>query len=97
MPGMLHLTANVGSPDTETVTEATLVAVLKPRAEREVGQFELMARARELMKHYPEVRSSVDEPPMMSGSGMRAAQIVYNIQARTCTSSTASPSACAMR
>ena len=80
MPGVQHLTANVGSPDTESVTEAKLVAVLLPRAQREVGQFELMSRAREILRHYPEVRASVDEPPAMSGSGMRAAQIVYNVQ-----------------
>jgi HAE1 family hydrophobic/amphiphilic exporter-1 len=79
-PGVEHLTVNVGSHETEAVTEAKLVAVLQPRAEREVGQYVLMARARELLRRYPEVRASVDEPPAMSGSGMRAAPIVYNVQ-----------------
>ena len=79
-PGIEHLTVNVGSHETEAVTEAKLVAVLQPRAERGVSQHVLMARARELLRRYPEVRGSVDEPPAMSGSGMRAAPIVYNVQ-----------------
>jgi HAE1 family hydrophobic/amphiphilic exporter-1 len=80
LPGIAHLTVNVGSPETDSVTTAQMVVVLKPIAERSVSQFEVMTRLREILRHYPELRSSVDQPPPMSGSGMRSAEVIYNIQ-----------------
>jgi hydrophobic/amphiphilic exporter-1 (mainly G- bacteria), HAE1 family len=80
LPGIRHLTVNVGSPETDSVTAIQMVAVLEPIERRPLHQYEVMARARAILTHYPELRSSVDQPPPMSGSGMRAAEIVYNVQ-----------------
>ena len=80
LPGIEHLTVNVGSPETDSVTTAQMVVVLKKIEERSVSQFEIMTRVREILRHYPELRSSVDQPPPMSGSGMRSAEVIYNVQ-----------------
>jgi len=80
LPGVQHLTVTVGSPDTESVTAAQMVVVLKPIAERTLSQFDLMTQARAIVQRYPDLRTSVDQPPPMSGSGMRSAEIVYNIE-----------------
>ena len=80
LPSVQHLTVNVGSPDTDSVTTAQMVVVLEPIHERTVTQFDIMTRVREILRRYPELRTSVDQPPPMSGSGMRAAEVVYNIQ-----------------
>jgi len=39
-----------------------------------------MTRARAILREYPNLRASVDQPPPMSGSGLRSAEVVYNIQ-----------------
>ncbi|MFI5396388.1 MAG: efflux RND transporter permease subunit [Candidatus Binatia bacterium] len=80
LPGVEHVTVNVGSPETDSVTTAQIVVVLKPLEERSVSQFDLMINAREIVRNYPEIRASVDQPPEMSGSGMRSAEVVYNVQ-----------------
>ena len=80
LPGIEHLTVNVGSPETDSVTTAQMVVVLHHIEERTVTQFDVMTRVREILRAYPELRASVDQPPPMSGSGMRSAEIVYNIE-----------------
>jgi HAE1 family hydrophobic/amphiphilic exporter-1 len=80
LPGIAHVTTNVGSPDTDSVTAAQIVVVLKPLEERSVGQFDLMTRTREIVANYPQIRASVDQPPELSGSGFRSAEVVYNVQ-----------------
>ena len=80
LPGIRHLIVNVGSPETESVTTAQMVVVMKPLEEREIDQFALMSRVREILRPYAQLRASVDQPPPMSGSGMRSAEVVYNIE-----------------
>jgi len=80
LPGIEHLTVNVGSPDTDSVTTIQMVAVMKPIRQRPISQYQVMEQAREIVARYPELRASVDQPPPLSGSGMRAAEIVYNIR-----------------
>ncbi len=80
LPGTAHVTANVGSPDTDSVTAAQIVVVLKRLHERSVSQSELMTRTRDIVRNYPEIRASVDRPPELSGSGFRSAEVIYNIQ-----------------
>ena len=80
LPGIEHLTVNVGSPDTDSVTAIQMVAVMKPIRQRPISQYRVMEQARQIVARYPELRASVDQPPPLSGSGMRAAEIVYNIQ-----------------
>jgi len=80
LPGIAHLTVNVGSPETDSVTTAQMVVVLKKIEERSVSQFEIMTRVRAILRQYPDLRSSVDQPPPMSGSGMRSAEVIYNVQ-----------------
>jgi HAE1 family hydrophobic/amphiphilic exporter-1 len=80
LPGIAHVTANVGSSDTDSVTTAQIVVVLQKLDERSVSQFELMTKTREIVRAYPQIRASVDQPPELSGSGFRSAEVVYNIQ-----------------
>ncbi len=80
LPGIAHLTANVGSPETDSVTTAQMVVVMHHVEERTVSQFAVMTKVREILRAYPELRASVDQPPPMSGSGMRSAEIVYNVE-----------------
>ncbi|MBI4515458.1 MAG: efflux RND transporter permease subunit [Deltaproteobacteria bacterium] len=80
LPGVRHLTVTVGSPETDSVTTAQMAVDLYSLRQRTVSQFELMTRAREILRRYPELRSSVDQPPAMSGSGFRSAEIVYHVQ-----------------
>ena len=70
----------MGSPDTDSVTTAQIVVVLKKLHERSVSQFDLMIRTREIVRRYPELRVSVDQPPELSGTGFRSAEVVYNVQ-----------------
>ena len=79
LPSIKHLTVNVGSEETDSVTTAKIVAVLEDIEDRSVSQFEIMTRVREILQHYPELRASVDQPPEMSGSGLRNAEVVYHI------------------
>ena len=80
LPGIEHLTVNVGSPETDSVTTAQMVVVMRRIEERTVTQFDVMTQVRQILRAYPELRASVDQPPPMSGSGMRSAEIVYNIE-----------------
>ena len=80
LPGIEHLTVNVGSPETDSVTTAQMVVVLRPIEQRSVSQFDVMIQVREILRVYAELRTSVDQPPPMSGSGMRSAEIVYNVE-----------------
>jgi HAE1 family hydrophobic/amphiphilic exporter-1 len=80
LPGIAHLTVNVGSPDTDSVTTAQMVVVMHHIEERTVTQFDVMTQVRKILRDYPELRASVDQPPPMSGSGMRSAEIVYNVE-----------------
>jgi HAE1 family hydrophobic/amphiphilic exporter-1 len=80
LPGIEHVTVNAGSPDTDSVTTAQIVVVLKKLHERSVSQFDLMTRTREIVRQYPELRVSVDQPPELSGTGFRSAEVVYNVQ-----------------
>jgi len=80
LPGIEHLTVNVGSPETDSVTTAQMVVVMRHIEERTVTQFDVMTQVRQILRAYPELRASVDQPPPMSGSGMRSAEVVYNVE-----------------
>jgi len=80
LPAIEHLIVNVGSPETDSVNTAQMVVVLKKINERSVSQFEVMTRARQILRRYPDLRASVDQPPPMAGSGLRSAEVVYNVQ-----------------
>ncbi|HVN87337.1 MAG TPA: efflux RND transporter permease subunit [Candidatus Binatia bacterium] len=80
LPGLAHMTTNVGSADTDSVTTLQIVCVMVPIHQRTVGQFDVMEQARQILRRYPELRASVDQPPPMSGTGMRNAEVVYNVQ-----------------
>ncbi len=80
LPAIAHLTVNVGSPETDSVTTAQMVVVMEHIEDRTVSQFGVMTRAREILRKYPELRTSVDQPPPMAGSGLRNAEVVYNIR-----------------
>ena len=80
LPAVKHLTVTVGSPDTDSVTTAQMIVVLEDLEARQVTQSEVMTRARAILLPYTDLRTSVDQPPPMSGSGMRSAEVVYNVQ-----------------
>jgi HAE1 family hydrophobic/amphiphilic exporter-1 len=80
LPGVEHVTVTVGSVETDSVTGAKITAVLSDRKQRSVRQYELMTRTRQIVGAYPGIRASVDNIPYISGGGMRAAELQYNIQ-----------------
>lgn len=81
LPGVDHTLTTVGSGIERAVNNATVFVKLKDLDKRDVGQFELMARTRELLKRVPvEVHTGVGQVSQVGGNAGNQADVMYAIQ-----------------
>src|SRR5579871_1587514 len=82
LPGVDHTLTTVGSGVERAVNNATVLVKLKDLDQRNVGQFDLMARARELLKKVPpEVHTGVGQVSQVGGgNNFNQADVMYAIQ-----------------
>ncbi len=79
LPGVLDTMTSVGGGEQETVNTGSVYVRLAPMKEREADQFELMARAREIVARFPvDLRASVQQAGAAPG-GLRTAEVQYSI------------------
>ena len=80
LPGVTDTLTTVGGGQQQIANSASIYVKLTPIEERKLSQIELMERARELLKKYPEdLRASVQQVSAISGGGFRNADIQYVI------------------
>lgn len=76
----LQLTT-IGDKVGAAANEGGIYVGLTPLESREVGQFEVMTRARDyLAKRFPEMRSAVSQVPQLSGGGFREVDMDLSFQ-----------------
>src|SRR5690242_2051634 len=82
LPGVDHTLTTVGSGVERAVNNATVFVKLKDLDKRDVGQFDLMARARDLLKRVPpEVHTGVGQVSQVGGgNNFNQADVMYAIQ-----------------
>jgi HAE1 family hydrophobic/amphiphilic exporter-1 len=74
------LFSTTGGGTQEKVTEATVLAKLVPRTERDASQQDVMNRVREELAKVEGARISVEAVARISGGGFRAAQLQVNVR-----------------
>ncbi len=80
LPGVSDTLVTLGGGQQELVNNASIYVKLAPIAERDATQFDLMARARDLLKNYPpNLRTGVTQVAAISGGGNRNADVQYFI------------------
>ena len=80
MDGVTDTLVTIGGGQQQTVNLASIYVKLKPIEERRQNQQQLMVRARDILKHYPqELRTSVQQVAAISGGGFRNSDIQYVI------------------
>lgn len=80
IPDVAGLLTTVGG-EGDAITNAQLIVLLTPHAERSRHQFAVMDDVRKaVLPLRDRARISVDNPPPVSGSGFRAAEINYNVR-----------------
>jgi hydrophobic/amphiphilic exporter-1 (mainly G- bacteria), HAE1 family len=82
LPGVDHTLTTVGSGVERAVNNATVFVKLKDLNKRDIGQFALMARTRELLKRVPvEVHTGVGQVSQVGGgNNFNQADVMYAIQ-----------------
>jgi HAE1 family hydrophobic/amphiphilic exporter-1 len=77
-PGVAATLVTVGGGQQERVNNASIYVKLTPVEERDIPQFELMGRARQLLTSYPpELRTAVQQVAAISGGGFKNADVQY--------------------
>lgn len=79
LPGVTDLLTTIGGGSQQRVNEASIYVRLVDLQERDFSQFEVMARAREALGKYPDLRTSVQNVASIS-SASRAAAVQYTLQ-----------------
>ena len=79
LPGVKHVVTSIGQLQGD-VTEAEIYIRLVDLKERDVSQSQLMRRAREILKQFPGLRTSVQEVSAIRGGGFRQTPINLNIR-----------------
>lgn len=80
LPGVADTLDTIGGGGSQAVNTASIYVKLKPVEGRALTQQELMTRARELLKKYPqELRTSVQPVAGVGGGGARNSDIQYVI------------------
>ncbi|MGH9902559.1 MAG: efflux RND transporter permease subunit, partial [Pyrinomonadaceae bacterium] len=78
LPGMTDTLTTIGGGQPPLVNSANIYVKLKPIDDRELTQFELMSRAREVLQKYPpDLRAAVQLVAAISGGGFRNADVMY--------------------
>lgn len=77
LPGVTDTLVTIGGGQQQLVNDASIYVKLTPIESRSLSQQDLMARARELLEHFPrELRTSVQAVSLISGGG-RNSDIQY--------------------
>ncbi|MEJ7577753.1 MAG: efflux RND transporter permease subunit [Pyrinomonadaceae bacterium] len=80
LSGVTDVLTTIGGGQQQLTNSASIYVKLVPIEDRDESQDELMGRARELLKNYPqELRASVGQVQAISGGGFRNADIQYVI------------------
>jgi hydrophobic/amphiphilic exporter-1 (mainly G- bacteria), HAE1 family len=80
LPGVTDTLSTIGGGEERIVNRGSIYVKLTEMDERDETQDDLMARAREILTHYPkELRTSVQQVAAISGGGNRNADIQYVI------------------
>jgi HAE1 family hydrophobic/amphiphilic exporter-1 len=80
MPGVTDTLVTIGSGQQQTVNLASVYVKLADIKDRKESQLEMMGKARDLLKNYPqELRTSVQPVAAISGGGFRNSDIQYVI------------------
>jgi hydrophobic/amphiphilic exporter-1 (mainly G- bacteria), HAE1 family len=80
LPGVTDTLVTIGSGQQQTVNLASVYVKLTDVKDRKESQLDLMGRARDLLKNYPqELRTSVQPVAAISGGGFRNSDIQYVI------------------
>ncbi|MEJ7617819.1 MAG: efflux RND transporter permease subunit [Pyrinomonadaceae bacterium] len=80
IPEVTDTLTTIGGDQQELVNSASIYVRLKPIAERDADQYELMTKARALVGRYPQnLRTSVQQVAAISGGGNRNADVQYVI------------------
>src|SRR5205085_7696298 len=80
LPGVTDTLVTIGSGQQQTVNLASVYVKLTDVKDRKESQLDLMGRARELLRNYPqELRTSVQPVAAISGGGFRNSDIQYVI------------------
>jgi HAE1 family hydrophobic/amphiphilic exporter-1 len=72
LPGVIRSFTTIGQKTGRGEGDVTRVSIylrLKDLSQRKYSQFEVMARARKILKDYPDLRSAVNEVATLSGGG----------------------------
>ncbi len=80
LPGVEATLVTIGGGQQELVNSGSIYVKLTPMEDRDVDQFELMARTREILKRYPpELRPAVQPVAAISGGGFKNADVQFVI------------------
>ncbi|MBA2340767.1 MAG: efflux RND transporter permease subunit, partial [Pyrinomonadaceae bacterium] len=80
LPGVTDVLTTIGGGQQQLSNSASIYVKLTPIEDRKESQTELMGRARELLKNYPQnLRAGVQPVAAISGGGFRNADIQYVI------------------
>lgn len=80
LPFVTNLYMTIGAGEEGRVNVATLLVQLTPKADRDLGQQEIMAMARDLLADLSHSKISVENIPRVSGGGFRSAPLQYNLR-----------------
>ncbi len=77
LPGVDSLLSTIAANDGDGVNDASIYVRLKPRGERALDQFQLMALARRAFAKYTGLRLTVSVVPQISGGGFKTTDFQY--------------------
>ena len=80
LPHVTNFYTTIGAGEEQRANVATLLVQLTAKDSRQLGQQELMVRARERLLGLSHLKTSVELIPRVSGGGFRAAPIQYNLR-----------------
>jgi HAE1 family hydrophobic/amphiphilic exporter-1 len=80
LPGVTNIFTTVAAGSEGRVNVATLLIQLQDRSDRQLGQLEIMSRAREQLADLSHLKISVELVPRVSGGGFRAAPLQYDLR-----------------
>ncbi len=80
LPGVTTTFTTVGAGAEGRVNVGTIMTKLLPKAERVLGQHDIMLLARKQLANLTHMKISVEDIPRVGGGGFRSAPIQYNVR-----------------
>jgi len=80
LPGVRQTFTTIGAGLEGRVNVATMLTQLAPKAQRQLGQRQVMELARRNLADLTHLKISVEEVPRVSGGGFRSSPIQYNLR-----------------